>query len=190
MTLSLWQLTLVPWYAFPVYFGISALRVKPTKIGEDPAKRLMHVVPLVLAAFLLFSRGLRFGALGERFVPPIAAVAYGGIALTFLGAAFALWARYCLGEYWSSRVTLKVDHRIIRNGPYAYIRHPLYTGMLTAIAGTALVLGEWRGVIALLLALGAFWRKASTEEALLSSEFGDQYAEYRRQTGFLTPRFH
>ena len=61
--------------------------------------------------------------------------------------------------------------------------------MLVAIAGTALVLGEWRAVVAFALALASFWRKASNEEALLSSEFGDQYAEYRQQTGFLTPRF-
>ena len=190
MTLTLWQIDLIPWYAFLIYFGINALRVKQTKIGEDPGKRLLHVVPMVLAAFLLFSRrSLRIGPLGTRFMPALASAQYCGIGLTFLGAAIAIWARYCLGQYWSSRVTLKVDHQLIRSGPYAYVRHPLYTGMLTGIAGTALVLGQWRGVLALLLALAAFWRKASTEEALLRSEFGDQYAEYRRQTGFLIPWF-
>ena len=189
MTMTLWQLDLIPWYAFLLYFGVSTLRVKQTKVSEDPAKRLLHVGPMVLAALLLFSRSLRIGSLGARFIAAEIAVQYFGLALTFLGVAIAIWARYCLGEYWSSRVTLKVDHQIIRSGPYAYVRHPLYTGMLLGIAGTALVVGEWRGIVAFLLALASFWRKASSEEFLLSSEFGDQYAEYRRHTGFLTPRF-
>jgi protein-S-isoprenylcysteine O-methyltransferase Ste14 len=57
------------------------------------------------------------------------------------------------------------------------------------MAGTAFVIGEWRGVIAVLLAIVEFSRKAAKEEALLATEFGDQYREYRRQAGFLTPRF-
>jgi|SRR5579863_10108928 len=188
MTMTLWQIDLVPWYVFLIYFGISALRVKPTKVSETPAKRILHLGPMLLAGFLLFSPSLRIGPLGARFVPGIPAVQYCGIGLTFLGAAIAIWARYRLGQYWSSRVTLKVDHQLIRSGPYAYVRHPLYTGLLVGIAGTALVLGEWRGVGAFMLALASFWRKAANEESLLSSEFGE-YTEYRRHTGFLMPRF-
>jgi len=185
--MTLWQLNLIPWYAVMVYFAISALRVKRTKVSEDPAKRILHIVPMVLAIFLLFSRSLRFGPLAGRFVPDTISIQYCGVALTFLGAGITLWARYCLGQYWSGRVTLKVDHQIIRSGPYGYVRHPLYTGLLMATAGTALLVGEWRAVLAFALALAGFCRKAWSEEALLSTEFGDQYAEYRRETGFLVP---
>jgi len=187
--MTLWQINLLPWYFFLIYFGLSALRVKATKVHEEPGKRLLHVGPMVLSALLLFSHSLRIGPLGARFVPALAIVEYLGVALTFFGVAFAIWARYSLGQYWSSRVTLKVDHKLIRTGPYGYIRHPLYTGLLLGVLGTALVVGEWRAVAAVFLALGSFWRKASTEESLLLSEFKDEYAEYRRHTGFLTPKF-
>ena len=112
-----------------------------------------------------------------------------GIFLTFVGAGIAIWARYCLGQYWSARVTLKIDHRLIRSGPYTYVRHPIYSGLLLAMAGTALVIGEWRALIAVLIAILEFSRKATKEEALLSTEFNDDYQEYRKHAGFLTPRF-
>ena len=94
-----------------------------------------------------------------------------------------------MGQYWSARVTLKVDHQLIRSGPYAWVRHPLYSGLLLAMAGTALVVGEWRAVLGVVLAVMEFSRKAAKEEALLASEFGDQYQEFRKRTGFLVPRF-
>jgi protein-S-isoprenylcysteine O-methyltransferase Ste14 len=112
-----------------------------------------------------------------------------GILLTYVGAGLAIWARYSLGQYWSGRITLKEGHQLIRVGPYAYIRHPIYSGLILAMAGTALVIGQWRAVVAVLLALFELSRKASKEEALLASEFGEQYGEYRRQAGFLAPRF-
>ena len=83
---------------------------------------------------------------------------------------------------------LKVDHQLIRSGPYAYVRHPIYTGLFLATAGTALVVGEWRAVVGVLLTLVAHSRKAAKEEALLATEFGEQYQDYRKHTGFLTPR--
>jgi protein-S-isoprenylcysteine O-methyltransferase Ste14 len=190
MKLTLWQLELVPWYTFILYWFFSALRLKQTKVAEDPAQRLVHIALMVLAFCLLFSRRLGIGVLGGRFVPKNPAIQYAGVALTFLGVALAIWARHCIGQYWSARVTLKVDHQLIQSGPYAYVRHPIYTGLLLAMAGTALVVGEWRGVAGLLIALVEHSRKASKEEALLASEFGVKYQEYRKQTGFLTPRFH
>ena len=124
-----------------------------------------------------------------RFVPQDAWIAYGGIAITFAGTAISIWARYCLGEYWSARVTLKEGHQLIRTGPYAWVRHPIYTGMLVATIGTALVVGEWRAVLAILLLVAAHSRKALREERMLTGEFGDEYRIYRRSTGFLFPRF-
>jgi len=100
----------------------------------------------------------------------------------------AIWARYSLGAYWSARVTLKEGHQLIRSGPYALVRHPIYTGMFLAALGTALVGGEWRGILALLLLITAHARKAFREESLLSREFGEEYTNYRRSTGFLFPR--
>lgn len=187
MTLS--NLEIAPWYALAMYWAFSALRLKRIKVSEDPGGRLLHIGMMVLIFMLLYSERLALGPLGWRFVPDSTLVRNSGIALTFVGAAVAIWARYSLGQYWSGRVTLKEDHQLIRVGPYAYVRHPIYSGLLLAMAGTAFVIGEWRGVIAVLLAIVEFSRKAAKEEALLATEFGDQYREYRRQAGFLTPRF-
>jgi protein-S-isoprenylcysteine O-methyltransferase Ste14 len=187
MTLS--NLVVAPWYALAIYWAFSAVRLKRIKVSEDPGGRLLHIGMMVLIFMLLYSERLAIGPLGWRFVPDSALVRNSGIALTFVGAAVAIWARYSLGQYWSGRVTLKVNHQLIRFGPYAHVRHPIYSGLLLAIAGTALVIGEWRAAVGVLLALFELSRKAAKEEALLATEFGDQYREYRRQAGFLTPRF-
>ena len=189
MRLTLWQPELVPWYVFVLYWAVSFLGVKQTKIEQDPLERAAHVAAMAIAFILLFTQSWRIGPLGSRFAPESTRLQELGIVLTWLGITVAIWARRSLGQYWSARVTLKVDHQLIRSGPYAYVRHPIYTGLLLATAGTALVVGEWRGVLAVALTLVAFSHKARKEEALLSAEFGDQYQEYRRHTGFLTPRF-
>ena len=102
--------------------------------------------------------------------------------------ALAIWARYAIGQFWSARVALKEGHQLICSGPYAVVRHPIYTGLFGAAAGAALVVGEWRGVLAVALLLAAHSRKALREESLLTSEFGEQYRNYRRSAGFLFPR--
>jgi protein-S-isoprenylcysteine O-methyltransferase Ste14 len=187
--ITLSNLEVAPWYALAIYWAFSALRLKRIKVSEDPGGRLLHVGMMVLIFMLLYSETLALGPLAWRFVPDSTLVRNSGIALTFVGAAVAIWARYSLGQYWSGRVTLKVDHQLIRFGPYAHVRHPIYSGLLLAMAGTALVIGEWRAAVGVLLAVVELSRKAAKEESLLATEFGDQYREYRRQAGFLTPRF-
>jgi protein-S-isoprenylcysteine O-methyltransferase Ste14 len=188
-TLTLWQIEKFPWYFFAAYWAITALSVKRTKIREKSADRLVTVVVVVLAYCLLFADWPWIEPLRLRFVPKEPWIGWTGIGQTCVGVAIAIWARYCLGAYWSARVTLKEDHQLIRSGPYAFVRHPIYTGMLLGTAGTALVAGEWRGIFAVVLLFAAHARKALREEALLATEFGEQYASYRRSTGFLFPRF-
>jgi protein-S-isoprenylcysteine O-methyltransferase Ste14 len=188
-TLTPWQIDLIPWYLFAAYWLVTWLRVKPTKTTETFAHRLTTILPMILAFALLFSTALRIGLLGLRIVPDEIWIAWTGIALTSLGVGVAVWARYCLGQYWSSRVSLKQEHRVIRSGPYAFVRHPIYTGMLLASMGTALVIGEWRGVLGVVVMLAAHSHKALREERLLTAELGDEYISYRRGTGFLLPRW-
>src|SRR5262249_21787858 len=100
MTLTFWQWELVPWCLFLGYWFISALRLKQTKREEPPAGRLLHIAVLVVAFNLLFARSFEFGFLALRFVPIEPALQYTGIALTFVGVGFSIWARYCIGENW------------------------------------------------------------------------------------------
>jgi len=98
------------------------------------------------------------------------------------------WARHHLGEYWSDKVALKVDHRLIRSGPYALLRHPIHSGVLLAVLGSALAIGEWRGVVVLLVMTANYWIKAQREDRILSAKFGDSFTDYKRHAGFLVPK--
>jgi protein-S-isoprenylcysteine O-methyltransferase Ste14 len=84
-------------------------------------------------------------------------------------------------------VTIKRGHTIVRSGPYRRIRHPIYSGLLLAIAGTALARGEWRGPVALLIVVAALARKIRLEERWLGESFGAEYAEYRAMSWALLP---
>ncbi|HYL46878.1 MAG TPA: isoprenylcysteine carboxylmethyltransferase family protein, partial [Candidatus Limnocylindrales bacterium] len=94
-----------------------------------------------------------------------------------------------LGKYWSAEVTIRSGHELIRTGPYAHIRHPIYTGILLALVGTVLVIGEYRALAALAIAVIGFVRKAKKEESFLEGQFGAAFEEHRRLTGFFLPRF-
>jgi len=86
-------------------------------------------------------------------------------------------------------VMLKHDHELIRTGPYARIRHPIYTGLLLAVLGTAIAIGEYRAILGFVLILVGFSYKAKREEALLEGHFGAAFEEHKRHTGFFLPRF-
>ena len=186
--LTVWQIELIPWYVFVAYWAISWLRVKRTKTAESLNSRLATILPMVLVFELLFSNALRVGPLRLRFLPVEDWIVWSGIALTSLGVALAIWARYSIGQYWSARVTLKEGHRVIRSGPYAWVRHPIYTGILTGLLGTAMVEGQVRGIFAFLVTLAGFWVKLGIEEQMMRKAFGAEYEEYARRTGALVPR--
>jgi protein-S-isoprenylcysteine O-methyltransferase Ste14 len=187
---TLWQIEMIPWYALLLYWGISSLAVKNTKVPEDSLSRSQHLVFMLAAILLMFTDYLRMGLLARRFVPEDVWIRYGAIAVTGCGVAVAIVARYNLGQYWSARVEVKVDHRLICSGPYAWVRHPIYSGILLAIVGTGLFVGEWRAALAIVFAITGLALKARKEESLMTAEFGELYEEYRRRTGFLIPRFY
>lgn len=177
------------WVVLWLYWLVSARKLKAVKKRESLQERLEHMVPLVAAYFLLFSTRVPLGWLNERFVRDAQAIGWTGVFLTAAGVAFAIWARWRLGENWSSSVTLKTDHELIRSGPYRFVRHPIYTGMLLAMAGTALAVGEVRGIFSFLITLAAFYRKARREERFLLQEFGERFKAHAQQTGMFLPRF-
>jgi protein-S-isoprenylcysteine O-methyltransferase Ste14 len=82
---------------------------------------------------------------------------------------------------------VKQQHQLVRGGPYAKLRHPIYTGILLALIGTAIVRGEWRGVLAVLIAFAALVRKLRLEERWMIETFGDEYRRYREHTAALIP---
>lgn len=183
------QLEAIPWYVFIIYWLVSAARLKQTKVEEDSGGRLLHILIMVAAFDLIFRGNFTFGVLNERMVPLTLPSLYAGIALTWLGIAFAIWARSTIGQNWSGRVTVKVDHQLIQSGPYAFVRHPIYSGLLVANIGAVLFIGRWRCLAGLLIFLVEVSRKAAKEEQFMLTEFGGRYEKYRHKTGFLVPKF-
>jgi protein-S-isoprenylcysteine O-methyltransferase Ste14 len=181
VALRLWSVFAVVWVAMS--FGRKRAVRK-----ESAAASLAQWVYMGAAFTLLFRHDLELGLLTRRFLPEGAWVAALGILLTALGIGFAIWARLHLGRQWSGDVTIREDHELIATGPYARIRHPIYTGILTGMLGTALIVGEWRGLLAVLIATIGFSFKAKREERFLVEEFGPAFEEHRRRTGFLLPR--
>jgi protein-S-isoprenylcysteine O-methyltransferase Ste14 len=175
------------WVAWCVYWWILARDVKPTRRKESIASRAGHIIPLVFTVMLLALPTLPGGFLSGRILPATRFVFFTGAAFVVAGLAFSVWARAHLGRNWSGVVTLKTDHELIRSGPYRFVRHPIYAGLLVAIVGSAIVRGEWRGVVAVAIAIVALWRKLRLEERWLGETFGDQYAKYRAEVSALIP---
>ncbi len=176
------------WIFFGFYWLVASLSVNKMRKREPWSQRLVFLLIFAAGCDLLMHSAARFGILNYRFVPLQPWIEWLGVALTAGGIAFAIWARNHIGKYWSASVSLREGHQLIRSGPYARIRHPIYSGMLLAAAGTVLWAGKCGALLALGFALIALVVKARREEALLAGEFGPAFDEHRRRTGFLLPR--
>jgi protein-S-isoprenylcysteine O-methyltransferase Ste14 len=184
-SLTLWNETNALWLLFAIYFFIGMRhRIQVKRAAPLPT---LERVCLILATALLFFPRTHLSFLAARFHHS-RAIALAGFILTILGLAFSAWARDVLGRNWSGRVIIQIDHQLITAGPYAYVRHPLYTGLLAALAGTTLVSGDYGSLLGLFLAINIFRLKARREEQLLEVEFGAGYAVYRAHTGGILPR--
>lgn len=179
-----------PWVVLLTYWLYGSFHTRKTR-KADPRFSMMVVRLLIAGAIvLLFSSSVDQTILAARFVPRSHTLREFGIAISWLGVALAIWARYELGEYWSARVTIKVDHKLIDSGPYVLMRHPIYSGILLGMIGTALAVGQWRAIVIIVLLATLYFAKAMQEESLLSEEFGPRFEEYRKSRGFVLPRFH
>jgi protein-S-isoprenylcysteine O-methyltransferase Ste14 len=174
------------WAVLMIVWGVGALRAGPVARRQSSASRLAHLLPLGVCCFLLLGIG-SFSLLARRFVPDTARVGWIGVALAATGNAFAIGARFFLGPNWSGMVTVKKDHRLIRQGPYAVVRHPIYSGILLGLVGTAIVIGEVRGLIAVALAVLGFRLQSLQEERFMEDEFDGEYREYKKRVKAIIP---
>lgn len=176
------------WWVFFACWLIAARGTKAAEKREGIFSRLSYGLVAGPGVVLMFAQRLPWGPLAGRWLPRAAAVDAVGFVVMLAGLAFAVWARLHLGRNWSGVISVKVDHELIRSGPYAWVRHPIYAGLLLAWFGTALVNGEWRALPAVALLLAAFLIKSRIEDSWMSQRFGAEYEEYRRRTGALWPR--
>lgn len=190
MELPIGQIIRVLWLCFGLYWLWGWRRVKSARRSEPALPRLLkYWLPLAVAVLLLAGPDEWYAGswLGQHLLPPSLLIALAGTALTALGVAFACWARYVLGRNWSSVVQVKQDHELIQRGPYACVRHPIYSGLLLAFFGTALAIGEWRGLLSVVIVFASFWFKLRLEERWMRESFGPVYEGYMQRVKALIP---
>jgi protein-S-isoprenylcysteine O-methyltransferase Ste14 len=180
-------LFLFMWLGYMAYWWAMSKDVKATERSEPDSSRLVRLVLIICAVTLLSLPSVPLPLLNRRFLPLSPACFWSGAAITATGLLFSAWARRHLGSNWSRAVTLKKDHELITSGPYALVRHPIYTGLLLAIVGCALARGEWRGLLAIALVFVVLWRKLKLEEKWMRVQFGESYETYSRKVPALVP---
>jgi protein-S-isoprenylcysteine O-methyltransferase Ste14 len=181
------------WAGFGLYWFAAAARGRSAagtehQTGEPHLFRVVRLSILATTFALLFWQRLAIGFLSRPFVPHFPALGYAGFVATLAGLGLATWARIRLGRNWSDKVVIQSGHQLVRTGPYARLRHPIYSGVLLGVLGTAVVLGQWRGATAFLLLLTNYAVKARKEDRILAESFGQQFQEHRQRAGFLLPR--
>jgi protein-S-isoprenylcysteine O-methyltransferase Ste14 len=176
------------WSALGIIWVIGLLWRKQTQQRSDARARVVYGLFTIAGFYLMFGSGVPEGWMRMRLYAPTEWVDEVGVGLTVLGLAFAVWARIYLGKNWSGSVQVKVGHELMRGGPYGWVRHPIYTGLLVALVGTGFVRGQVRGVLAFFVLLAGFWVKLGIEEQMMRKTFGEEYEEYARKTGALVPR--
>ena len=177
----------VTWAIFVLVWIIGAFTSKRTVRRQSLASRFGMVAIAILEYLVLFWGASYFGFANRRFLPALPMYLWIGLLMTIAGVMFAIWARITLGRNWSEIATLKQDHELIRRGPYALVRHPIYTGITFAIFGTAIFDGEIRSIILIVAILSLLTHKMKIEEQFMTAQFGSEYASYRQKTKAFVP---
>jgi len=177
----------VLWIAFLVYWQIKAIGTKTTQRLEPAASRIVRALTFLIVIVVLSTTRIPLRWLYFQLWPPGLWFFWVGAVVMVGGILFAIWAREHLGRNWSRSVTIKQDHELIATGPYAVVRHPIYTGILAGFLGTAIALSEVRGFVAFALVFIILWRKLRMEEQWMRAQFGETYATYAYRTAALVP---
>jgi protein-S-isoprenylcysteine O-methyltransferase Ste14 len=161
--------------------------VKRTVQKESLSSGLQHTIVVAAGLYLLFGSPFTPAWFNQPVFTVTLPIALAGFGLAICGVGFSIWARLILGENWSSSPTIKQDHTLIVTGPYRAVRHPIYTGFLIALLGSALQHGLVRSFLAVLTCAVGLYLKVSVEEDFMVQRFGEAYLRYRRNVSALVP---
>ena len=181
-----WPITVIAvcWIAWLVVWLVMAFTTKRTVESSTRSWSSVSVIVLFLAWVRV--RGVS-GDLHDGLWAPSTPLSVLTVGLVVAGFAFTVWARAILGRNWSGSVVIKEDHELVEKGPYALVRHPIYTGLLSMMLGTALYYAEPLGFILFAVGVVVLYLKSLREEQLMTSHFPDEYPEYRRRVKALVP---
>ena len=179
-------IVVILWVLFYSYWMIAAVGVKRNIRTEGRTERWSVRLLLLGLIFLVLRMPAVRHAIQQfqsaHFGPATEAI---GFLLCLCGFAFAIWARFHLGRNWGQPMTLKQGHELITSGPYRFVRHPIYTGILLAMLGSTIVTPFW--IVAFFCLTGYFVYSARTEERIMTSQFPAEYPEYKKRTKMLVP---
>ncbi len=179
---------LLLWLTWAVYWIASVVYERMGGKTKDTERRVTGTgfVFFILLIILLTPVGYDW-PLGAffRVTPPVVKVI--GLLITGFGVAFAIWARARLGANWSGIPSVKKGHTLITGGPYSIVRHPIYTGLLFGVTGSALVLGTYGSLVVILATVVVISIRIRQEERLMQEKFGDEYRDYRGRTKKIIP---
>ncbi len=183
----LWAFWYVYWYG-SAFYEIISKRYKKTEHMQPLMPMLLQNL-LLIAAFLfsLTNIAQSYPLLGVTLLANSTFALYLGFAITVLGLGFSIWARRHLGSNWSGTVVLKKGHTLVRSGPYAIVRHPIYTGISFGIVGSAIALNTVSGILGIIFVILFSLLRISAEERLMREKFGKEYEEYSKQVKMFIP---
>ncbi len=176
------------WGLIGVLWAVTSFFTRRARWKEPGSRRLLQVAGWAVGFLLLFDDQLPWHFLNQPLFAPLSGIRYVGAFCCGCGWITAVWARLILGANWSASVALKEGHALIQKGPYAVVRHPIYSGLLLALLGTALIENRLRGFEGFALIALLWTAKALAEERALASLFGAAYKEYCSRTGTLLPK--
>jgi protein-S-isoprenylcysteine O-methyltransferase Ste14 len=189
MSHSTGLIILLSWAAFLVFITISAFFVKRT-VELARGWRWSWLIPLLIAAVLFLFEHFRHPSFHwTRIALPSPPPIVGGAAdlLVVAGLVIALWGRVVLGRNWNLRPGLKENHELIERGPYACVRHPMYSGLCLMLLGTVISYGNKAGLLLFFAGFLGPWFKLRQEEKILTIHFGDSYLKYKARVKALIP---
>jgi protein-S-isoprenylcysteine O-methyltransferase Ste14 len=176
----------VCWLIFSVYWLIGALTAKAVSERKTFVSSLVYRIPVLLGSILLWYPRLS-SPLNFTLTPHTDATELTGAMVCVGGLFVTLWARKTLAGNWSSTVTFKKGHELVKTGPYRFTRHPIYTGLLLMGLGVTVEIGRLRCWLGLLAWGIGFWIKLKQEETLMLQHFPDEYPVYRQRVKALVP---
>jgi protein-S-isoprenylcysteine O-methyltransferase Ste14 len=163
----------------------------PGKRQGQATKRVARQSVVPIATRLIWLIGLLVSAFSDRrnwiVIPGASWLRSLGVLLYAAALAWVYWAFWTLGTQHSAEVTVQEDHRLITAGPYHWVRHPMYLGLIVFPIGAALAFGSWIGMALPLLLVGLFLWRIGDEEKLMRQEFGERWDSYCRHTRRLFP---
>jgi len=177
---------LICWLIFVAFWVANASWSKPNAERQSRRSRFWYLSLLTLGVVLLIN-AFASGPLSLPLWPRDAAISGLAGLLCLSGLLTAIWARWTIGSNWSSTVTFKHDHELVTRGPYRFVRHPIYTGMLMMLLGSALGLGRLDGFLGFAVCCMSFSIKLRKEEALMMQHFPADYPAYRARVKAIVP---